>query len=80
VKFNPKGLIVTAVGVLALWVALQTHTIPMFDLAFRITLWTVVSILSAVVVVGTIKGRTVNGQLGAFRELCRWFRHERRIS
>jgi len=45
-RFNPRGLIVTAAGALVLWLALQTHPIPVIDFAFRIALRTILLILS----------------------------------
>ena len=33
-KFNPKGLIVTAAGLLLIWIVLATRTMDAFDNAF----------------------------------------------
>jgi hypothetical protein len=74
VKFNPKGLIVTAVFGVVLWVVLQTHTISTFEMAVRIVLWPVIVVLSVAAVVASIRHRTTPiTQLGAWQELKRWF-------
>jgi hypothetical protein len=73
-KFNPRGLIVTAVGALILWTVLQTHTIRVVDRVLWIVLVIVLFVLSVGTLVGTIRGRTAVGQVSALRELRRLFR------
>ena len=71
-KFNPKGLLVTAAGVLVPWVALTTHSVAVVDSLGLIALAAFVAVASAAIVVGKIQGRPVIGQAGAFREVLRW--------
>jgi hypothetical protein len=72
-KFNPKGLIATAAGLVLIWAVLATRTVEEFDNAFSIVLGVFLVASSIVIVVARIQGRTVSGLGGAFREVLRWF-------
>jgi hypothetical protein len=80
-KFNPKGLIVTAAGLLIMWTVFETRTVEAFDNAFSIALAVVLLVSSIAIVVARIRGRSASGQAGALREIQSWFAstHRRRI-
>jgi hypothetical protein len=72
-KFNSKGLIVTAAGLLLIWTVLETRTVEAFDNAFSIALGVFLVVSSIAIVVARLRGRDVFGQAGALREIQRWF-------
>jgi L-lactate permease len=72
-RFNPKGLIVTAAGLLLIWTVLVTRTVDAFDNAFTIVLGVFLVVSSIAIVVARLQGRNVSGQTGALREIRRWF-------
>jgi len=72
-KFKPRGLVVTAMGVLVLWAALTTHEAAAVDSILLIALAIFAVITSAAIVSAKSQGRSVVGQAGAVREIRRWF-------
>ncbi len=75
VTFNPKGLIISALGALVLWAALRTGSGGDLDIAVRVAVWTVYIVLSGVGIVAATRHGAPLSQQGAFRELRRWFTH-----
>ena len=71
-KFNPKGLIVTTVGLLIMWTVLATGTVDAFDNTFTVALDVFVTVTSIAVVIAKIQGRDAFGPAGALREIRRW--------
>jgi len=73
-RFNPKGLLVTGVGLFMLWAALQTRTSVMIADDVLLIAWMLLLVVSSVAIIrAKLEGRTVIGELGAFYEIRRWF-------
>jgi hypothetical protein len=72
-KFNPKGLLVTAAWVLLILVAFEAHKVEAVDNLYTIALVVFVTMTSIAIVVARVRGRNVAGQAGALREIQRWF-------
>ena len=74
-RFNLKGLIVTAAGLLVAWLAIEAGAAAVVD-AVLLAGWGLVLILGTIaIVMANARGRHAIGQHGAFRELRRWFRN-----
>ncbi len=72
-KFNPKGLLVTAAYVLLLILALRTRSVPMVDFAERMMLWTLLALMIVATITSMIRHRRCEplGQDAAFHEIGR---------
>ena len=71
-KFNPKGLIVTAAWILVLVTAFKTQTVSAVDNVYSIALGILLLVSSVAFVVARIRGFNALGQAGALREIRRW--------
>jgi hypothetical protein len=74
-RFNPKGLLLTAAYAALLILALRTDTIRAWDLAARTVTWAVLLLVTAATVTSMIRRRRFEplGPRAAFREIGRWF-------
>jgi len=73
-RFNPKGLFVTGVGLFMLWAVLQTRTSVVIADDVLLIAWALLLVVSSAAIIGArLQGRTVIGQSGALHEIRRWF-------
>jgi hypothetical protein len=76
VKFNPKGLIVTAAAALVALLAIRTGTAAAADTLLLIG-WLVFLVVASIAIArAATQGRRVTGQAGAAQEILRWFTND----
>jgi len=73
-KFNPKGLLVTAVYVILVMLVSQTRSVSTVDFVERMVLWTLLALIIVASITSMIRhGRFEPlGEDAAFREIGRW--------
>ena len=60
IRFNPKALLVTAVGALVFLIALQSRKVGLFDNVIGVFVWTGVVVLSIAALVGLFRHRDLD--------------------